>query len=63
MYNNRRDNLDNGGKKVYTISKTFSLKSDLWEKFREKTKEKAFSTSYVIRRLIEKWLTGEIEID
>jgi len=51
------------GDNVYTLSKSYSIKSNLWERFSAKMKEGGFSPSYVIRRLIEKWLSGEVSID
>lgn len=40
----------------YSITRTFSIKIDLWERFKEKVNQKRLGISEVIVMLIEQWL-------
>ena len=45
------------------VIKSISIDKDLWEQALEKARQNAQSFSAVIRRLVQKWLAGEIDLD
>lgn len=47
----------------YSITRTFSIKIKLWKRFKERLHKERLTVSATLTRLIEKWLSGEINLD
>lgn len=43
----------------YSITRTFSIKIDLWERFKKKVHNQRLGISEVIVMLIERWLSED----